>query len=195
MPYTGIPPGKWQYRTRRLVRSHPLDMKELVEIVLDSWNSIFDSAIGPKGFKIGRDIFPKPQIMAFFLHELIPLELAFRYPELWRAERDGTDKDLVYLPNEKFSVEIKTSSHATQIFGNRSYAQTGISARKAKAGYYLAINFEKCEPKKPRPRVIRIRFGWLDHSDWIGQTAATGQQAHVRPESERYKLLRLFSVE
>ncbi|WP_180886422.1 ScaI family restriction endonuclease [Ruegeria sp. THAF57] len=54
------------------------------------------------------------------------------------------------------------------------------------------VNFEKFGTNG-LPKVKLIRFGWLDHTDWIGQKAATGQQARLRPESDRYKLKRLYS--
>jgi hypothetical protein len=131
--------------------------------------------------------------MGFFLHELVPLEFAARYPDKWRGEREAGDKDLVYIPDPQFSVEMKTSSHKTQIFGNRSYAQKPSDSKKGKSGYYLAINFEKFDKRKiVRPRIIRIRFGWLDHADWIGQAAATGQQAHLAPRTEESKLIVLL---
>jgi hypothetical protein len=163
-----------------------------VEVVLSSWDSIFDSAIGTKGFTIGQHIFPKPQIMGFFLHELIPLELQERYPDVWRIDKTGDDKDLVYVPDASFSVEIKTSYHPTQIFGNRSYAQPASTAKKSKAGFYLAVNFEKFAPTRPRPRIRAVRFGWIDHSDWIAQRAATGQQARLAPIVYQTKLLLLY---
>ena len=106
-PYRGMPSAKWADITRSLVRAHPLETAEIVEVVTKVWADIFDSAIGSKPFRIGVDIHPKPQIMAFFLHELIPAELAFRHPDLWRGEQSATDKDLVYIPNPEFSVEIK----------------------------------------------------------------------------------------
>lgn len=192
-PYSGIPKKKWAEKTKELVAAHPLKGKEIVEVVLLSWGAIFQSKIGPHSFRIGTDLFPKPQIMGFFLHELIPLEFAARHPKKWRGEQIAGDKDLVYIPDPQFSVEIKTSSHKTQIFGNRSYAQKPSSAKKSKSGYYLTINFEKfgkCQPS--RPRIIRIRFGWLDHTDWIGQAAATGQQAHLNPNAEEKKLITLL---
>ena len=34
-------------------------------------------------------------------------------------------------------MEIKTSSHKSQIFGNRSYAQKSSATSKKKTGYYL----------------------------------------------------------
>jgi hypothetical protein len=193
MPYSGLPRDKWAARTKKLISAHPLDRKELVEVVLLAWDAIFESKIGPHGFKIGTHMFPKPQIMGFFLHELIPLEFAARYPDKWRSEEQAGDKDLVYIPDAKFSVEIKTSSHKSQIFGNRSYAQQPTDAKKSKSGYYLAINFETFDKRKrARPKIVRVRFGWLDHTDWIGQTAATGQQAHLAPGCEDCKLITLL---
>lgn len=148
--------------------------------------------MGTKGFRIGVDIFPKPQIMGFFLHELIPLELAARYPMEWRIEKTAADKDIVNIPDDSFSIEIKTSSNPSHIFGNRSYAQGGSLTKKAKDGYYLAINFEKFTGQKKQPEIRRIRFGWLDSTDWIGQKAATGQQSRLPTAVENYKLLQLF---
>lgn len=191
-PYAGLPPEKWRAVTRRLLKKHPLEPKEIVDVVLSAWQSIFDSRMGTKGFRIGVDIFPKPQIMGFFLHELIPLELASRYPRTWRVDKTAAEKDIVHIPNESFSIEIKTSSNPSRIFGNRSYAQRGSSGKKAKDGYYLAVNFEKFSPKNNKPGIRRIRFGWLDSSDWIGQKAATGQQSRLPPEVENFKLLQLF---
>jgi hypothetical protein len=130
--------------------------------------------------------------MGFFLHELIPLELSARYPKLWRGDENSSEKDLVCIPSPEFSIEIKTSSHKCRIFGNRSFAQPSVKSKKNKAGYYLAVNFEPFAKNRPRPRIRRIRIGWLDHDDWVGQAAATGQQACLRPESETNKLLVLY---
>lgn len=117
--------------------------------------------------------------MGALLHELIPLEVAARYPTEWRGEISADDKDIVYIPDDGFSIELKTSSHRDQIFGNRSYAQEAQNDKKSKSGYYLAVNFEKFSRKGPEPQVLLIRFGWLDHTDWIGQRAATGQQSRL----------------
>lgn len=191
-PYTGLQPEEWGERTDEMVAAFPLGMDELVQVVKLSWEGVFASKIGIKRFQIGKHIFPKPQIVAFFLHELIPLELANRYPGVWRGEETAADKDVVYIPDHSYSIEIKTSSHASQIFGNRSYAQEGGKEKKSKSGYYLAVNFDKSVKGAPTPRLRRVRFGWLDHSDWQGQTAATGQQARLLPEVERGKLRLLF---
>jgi ScaI restriction endonuclease len=191
-PYEGVHSDKWAEKTDELIAKYPLEMDKLVEVVRTSWEGVFASKIGRSGFEIGKHIFPKPQIIAFFLHELIPLELASRYPGVWRGEETAADKDIVYVPDVAFSMELKTSSHANQIFGNRSYAQQGVAGKKSKSGFYLAVNFEKSLKGAKTARLRRIRFGWLDHSDWQGQTAATGQQARLSTEVERGKLRLLF---
>lgn len=192
-PYKGVPTNKWSEVTRKLVEKHPLSTQEIVAVVLSSWDSIFASGIGPKGFRIGKDIFPKPQIMGFFLHELIPLELAARNRGIWRGEISSDDKDIVYIPDSIYSIELKTSSNPRHIYGNRSYAQASSRGKKAKSGYYLAVNFGKFTDKKSRPQIRLIRFGWIDSCDWIGQKAATGQQSRLHPDVESYKLLELYS--
>jgi hypothetical protein len=187
-PYHRLRVNAWEKRTRELIREHPLDTAAIYDVALKAWDDIFNSGIGSKPFKIGQDLFPRPQIMAYFLHELIPLEFARRYPGVWRREETADEKDLVYIPDPKYSIEIKTSSSAKSIFGNRSYAQETGNPKKSKSGYYLAINFQKFGPAR-KPQIVAIRFGWLDHSDWIGQAAATGQQARLDPDVARYKLL------
>jgi hypothetical protein len=191
-PYLGLDQTKWKAVTARLVRDHPLRTDELVEVVKIAWDGIFETRIA--GFQIGKEIEPQPQIMGFLLHELIPLEFKRRYPKDWRGQKTKAEKDLVYIPDAANSVEIKTSSNASQIFGNRSYAQPGVDGqigRKGKSGYYLTINFDKFGDAG-RPELRVIRFGWLDHEDWIAQRAATGQQARVRPEAYASKLVELY---
>ena len=130
-------------------------------------------------------------ILGFLLHELIPLELERRYPGKWRREIEAKDKDIIYTTDDIFSIEIKTSSNPKSIFGNRSYAQVSQTSKKGKSGYYLAVNFEKCTSLKPKPKITRIRFGWLDHTDWMGQKSQTGQQSRLSKDVESFKLLEL----
>jgi hypothetical protein len=193
-PYKDLSSQDWRSVTLKLIDDHPLDSKEITEIVLLSWESIFVSKMGSKGFRIGKEIFPKPQIMGFFLHELIPLELKGRYPSQWRGEISASDKDIVYIPDVKFSIEVKTSSNPSHIYGNRSYAQSTTKGKKAKSGYYLAVNFEKFSSVNEHPSIKLIRFSWLDSNDWIGQKAASGQQSRLSSEVENYKLLELYSL-
>ena len=182
----------WEWKTRELIDQHPIVVNELVQVVLDSWDGILDTKLGAGHYRIGHDIFPTPQIMAFLLHELIPLELARLHPGIWRRDKLSDEKDVVYVPDDNYSFEIKASSSPTGIFGNRSYAQPSPNAKKHKAGFYLAVNFEKFSDSNIIPQVTQIRMGWLDHTDWIAQRAATGQQARLDIRARDKKLLRLY---
>jgi hypothetical protein len=198
-PYFGLEVSQWEQKTRELIALHPLRTEEIREVVLSAWNDIFSSEIGVVKAKIGRDIFFTPQIMATLIQELTALELQRRYPKEWRRDRSKVEKDLVYLPDAYFSIEVKASSSANDIFGNRSYAQVASGSQKSKSGFYIAINFEKFlqdvqgefVARDSLPKISKIRFGWLDHSDWKGQMAQTGQNASLSKEAKRYKLLTL----
>ena len=194
-PYDGLREEQWRAKTEELLTAHPLDREEIIDITLSCWSAIFETKIGGKA-QIGVHIFPRPQIMGTFLHELIPLEFSDRYPGTWRREEEAREKDLVFIPDPAQSVEIKTSSHKSKIFGNRSYAQQQGRTKKTKSGYYLAVNFEKFDRKKldAQPRILRIRFGWLDGSDWVAQQSSTGQQAWLPPSIYDGKLLLIYSL-
>ena len=59
----------------------------------------------------------------------------------------------------------------------------------------LAVNFEKFTTEITRPQIKMVRFGYLEHSDWIAQSAATGQQARLSPETYRNKFVKLYPQE
>ena len=109
----------------------------------------------------------------------------------WVKDKEVSEKDLVYRPNIDYSVEIKTSSNPSRIFGNRSYAQKTDNPKKTKTGYYLAVNFERFKDS-PQPKIRKISFGWLDHNDWRGQKAQTGQQSSLAPIIYKTKLLEIY---
>jgi hypothetical protein len=189
-PYLNKPKSEWLDITENLIKCHPLKTSEIVEVVLESWKWIFKSKIGD--FFIGKDIFPTPQIMSFLLHELVALNLEKRHPRTWKKGVTKSEKDLVCLKDNDFSVEIKASSDKKQVFGNRSYAQEeSVTSQKVKSGYYLTINFEKFTENE-KPEITIIRFGFLEHTDWIGQASQTGQQARLSTESYKYKLKVLY---
>lgn len=191
-PYYGLPQNQWKTKTQQLIDAHPLTEREIVDFCLNSWDGIFTSSIGNNGLKIGKHLFPAPQIIGALLHELIPAEIAAKYQQTWRKEQNKSDKDIVYIPNNQFSIELKTSSNKNQIFGNRSYAQQQNSGGKSKDGYYLTVNFEKINRVNDTPSIQMIRFGWIDHTDWIGQKAETGQQSRLSPNTYNLKLKTLY---
>lgn len=180
--------SKWPAVTDRMLRRFPIPASELVKIVLASWEDIFHSRIGARGFQIGREIWPEPQIMGFLLHELIPLNLATAYPGVWRRGSADNECDAVHLSNDDWSFEIKTSSSRSGIFGNRSYAHVAESAVKRRGSFFLAVNFGKFGAENVRPEVTLVRLGFLSARDWVGQRAESGQQAHLTKEARAYKL-------
>lgn len=186
-PFAGAGIEKWRSITDGLIRQFPVPMRDVRAIVDRSWLSIFSSVIAGR-FRIGTDIFPKPQIMGFLLHELIALEFQARHPNLFRPEASAEDKDVVCITNPRMSFEIKTSSNDTKVFGNRSYAQSGREGKKSKDGYYLTVNFPKVSRGSSRI-LSMVRFGWIDHADWIGQASQTGQQGRLTESVYQHKLV------
>lgn len=191
-PYAEFEKSDWLGITNDLIKNHPLKEEEIVSFCLAAWEGLFSSSIGRHGLKIGEHVFPKPQIIGALLHELIPAEIVASYPNTWQREQEKNDKDIVYLPNDLYSIELKTSSNKSNIFGNRSYAQASSGQKKSKDGYYLTINFEQIKEAGKKPKILMIRFGWLSHTDWIGQASAKGQQARLAPETYKLKLKTLY---
>lgn len=192
-PYKYKSVADWEKITQDLIAEHPLSKDDVVKAVLAAWNDLFKSKIGP--YQIGVDIFPKPQIVGFFLHELIPLKLKTKYPKMWDVDKAKNDKDIVCLKDSNYSIEIKTSSNPDKVFGNRSYgiaSDNPSAARKSKSGYYLLVNFQPPAPGK-KGKVLRIRFGWIDASDWRSQTLQTGQQASLPDDVYKKKMVELFN--
>lgn len=191
-PYHGKTVAQWSAITDQLIANHPIKPDEIVETVLKSWDDIFNSKIG--SFFIGKEIEPVPQIMSFLLHELVAHYLSIKHPGVYKVGTEKTEKDIHCITDSSLSIEIKGSSHPNQIFANRSYAQPQSgNGQKDKNGYYIAINFEQFKDVKPNlPKILMIRFGYLEHTDWIAQASATGQQARLGADVYRYKLKQIY---
>jgi hypothetical protein len=191
-PYQSASVAQWSSITDRLIANHPIKPDEIVETVLKSWDDIFNSKIG--SFFIGKEIEPVPQIMSFLLHELVAHYLSLKHPGVYKVGTEKTEKDIHCITDSSFSIEIKGSSHPNQIFANRSYAQPQSGTeQKDKNGYYIAINFEQFKNVKPNlPKILMIRFGYLEHTDWIAQASATGQQARLGADVYKHKLKQIY---
>lgn len=196
-PYAGHPVAQWAQITRELVEDYPLQPNEIVDAVLTAWDGILRTRIADE-LQIGVDIFPGPQIMGNYLHELIPIVLERKFPGVWSRDFRKDDKDLVYLPDNFYSTEIKTSSNPNNIYGNASYGQEDSSnaSSKSKDGYYIGVNFEKFDqaPLGHPPRIRKIRIGWLDHTDWHSQSASSGQAATISTDVRDNKLMLIYDI-
>lgn len=96
-----------------------------------------------------------------------------------------------FLNNRGYSIEIKTSSSQTSVFGNRSYTKSdGLG--KQRGTYLLTVNFDKIEPGKDAV-IQRIRFGYVEQSDWISQVSETGQQCRLSKEAYQSRLLEIYN--
>ena len=197
-PYDNLSESEWLNTTKQLVKDHPLSTDVIIDTVLEAWNGILKTKIADE-LQIGVDIFPSPQILGNYLHELIPVFLEKKYPGEWTRDLEKKDKDLVCLSNPYYSSEIKTSSNPNNIFGNASYGQedSASASSKSKDGYYIAVNFEKFNPRDKSfvPRIKKIRFGWLDHSDWHSQSASSGQAATISTAVRDNKLLLIYDAD
>ena len=208
-PYNNKEEFQWKDVTEKLIKAHPLTEKQIVNAILISWKQIFDSKIGP--LSIGKQIFPTPQIMSNILHELIPYNIAKIVGNDFRIGRSKLEKDIVYIPSKTFSIEVKASSSKNDIYANRSYAQpTTNSKEKNKNGFYIGVNFEKFEFNKVTeiyrpievdkkgnimyPKITKIKFGFLEHTDWIPQASAKGQQARLTPLAKKAKLIEIYNL-
>lgn len=196
-PYQGYPEIEWADITKRLVDEYPLNFDDIIDAVLDAWNGILMTRIAGE-LQMGIDILPSPQIMGNYLHELIPIMLERKFPGVWSRDTNKGDKDLVYLPDDFYSTEIKTSSNPNNIYGNASYGQedSASASSKSKDGYYIGVNFEKFDqaPAGEMPRIRKIRIGWLDHSDWHSQSASSGQAATISSFVRDNKLLLIYDI-
>jgi hypothetical protein len=186
-PYKNAEVKNWRKITEELVKKHPL-APVVVDLCLKSWESILNGKINTYlNMKI-RDMSISPQATGALLHDVIPAYIAKNVPDFRKGE--GKEKDIMCESDDYFSLELKTSSQKS-IFGNRSYAKS--ESGKSKSGYFLTVNFEKIAKKNPR--ILRIQFGWLDHSDWVGQKSETGQQASLTKEAKENKLMTLYEAD
>lgn len=185
-PYESEPVDNWEKITLSLINKHPLK-DTLTDICLKSWQSILNGKINSYlNLKI-KDMSLSPQAVGALLHDIVP-EYITKNVEGFRKGCSNLEKDIVCIYDDSLSIELKTSSQKA-IYGNRSYAKSS-SGNKEKYGFYLTINFDKINGNDAK--IKQIRFGWLSHNDWRAQKSETGQQASLKRESLKYKLITLY---
>jgi hypothetical protein len=186
-PYDSQPIANWKAITKGLIRAHPLSIEEIISVVHIAWEGVWSTQIGSEQTRLSLlEINPPATVIGYFFEKLMGKELSVRYPDQWIDGSAGNHKDLHNIINSKFSIEVKSSGQlGLKIFGNRSYGQEVENtdrAKKDKSGYYITVNFYKTY-------LTLIRFGWIDGSDWVAQTSATGQAAGLRSEVYEHKLI------
>lgn len=183
-PFQDQPVERWEDIRNNLIEKHPLSLDEIRDLVLNSWEKLLQTRIGPPydDILVFRDVDLPAQVVSNFLEVILSRELN-KIDDRWRRG-SSSEKDLIFEPDEFFSTEMKCSGQGgVKVFGNRSYAQeveTGFE-KKEKSGYYITINFFN-------DLLYLIRFGWIDYDDWKPQKAATGQAATLPNEIYDHKL-------
>ena len=191
-PYSDCPENEWQNITEELVNKFPLLREEIVRVVMESWSDLYNSSFGQGKLIVGQDIFLPAQATGVILEKLISCRLAKQYPGIWSGGSKKNHKDVVNITDGKFSFEIKTSSHPTGVYGNRSTGNRSDKSQKIRTGYYLVVNYLLPTEDTPDKKIRTIRFGWIDDDDWTGQSAASGQQASIGAKLAKLKLVTLY---
>ncbi len=186
-PYSGKQVSEWLATTRKLVESHPLDMDVLRDAVINTWSTLWQTTVGAGETSMRlTDLNVPASVVGYFFEVLLARELERREPALWHGTQSKEQKDLVYIPDPSFSIEIKTSGQAGfKVYGNRSHGQKSENEfllKKEKSGFYITVNFFG-------QILTLIRFGWIDAEDWDPQIAPTGQMAGLRETVYQYKLV------
>lgn len=190
-PFDGLGTDEWSSKRDELIDDYPLELKEIREVVLRSYDKLLQTRVGDPAddIRIFEDVDVGAQTTGAFLETIIANELEEMYP-VWRQGSEA-EKDLVHTENPQYSTEIKMSGQINdEVFGNRSFAQESDSdGKKSKSGYYLTLNVHISEDiRPPSHQLFLIRFGWIDFDDWTGQAAATGQAASLTSDIYQYKL-------
>lgn len=189
-PYFDLDISDWQQKTQELISEHPLEIADITDAALSSWETLWLTKIGQGEMALPlSDLNAPATVIGYFFEKLFARQLSIRQPESWRGGTSKSEKDLVCLIDPAYSIEVKTSGQlGTKIFGNRSYNQKSTSdspvIKIEKSGYYITVNFFA-------QTITLIRFGWIDVDDWKPQVSATGQSATIKDDVYRYKLVEL----
>lgn len=189
-PYSGLAVENWAEKTKELIKQHPLKPDVIKEVALASWKILWQTKIGEGATVMNlEEINPPAIVVGYIFEKLFAKELQRKYPTEWRGTQSKDEKNIFYIQNSEFSIELKTSGQlGTEIFGNRSSGQkveNEVLAKKEKSGYYITVNFHKTT-------LTLLRIGWLEnsseHTDWKPQISQTGQASPLTKDAYKYKL-------
>jgi hypothetical protein len=186
-PYLNEPVADWPKITKKLLAHHPLTTNVILDVATQAWGCLWNTRVGVGKTAVEFNQLEVPAtVVGYFFEVLFANELERRFPGIWRRCKKGDDKDLVYAPDPRLSVEIKTSGQlGLKVYGNRSYGQkvqNQLLLKKEKSGFYITINFYK-------QTLMLVRFGWIDADDWKPQASPTGQMAGLPGDVYQLKLI------
>lgn len=189
-PYNSLPTERWREKTDELIEQYPLSLDEVRSAATRAWNLLWQTTIGEGEAAIRLTELDVPAtVVGYFFEKLLAKELENRHPGEWRGSTSKSEKDLVHLPDRRYSTEIKSSGQpGTKVYGNRSYGKAprgaGLETKPEKSGYYITVNFYET-------RLTLLRLGWIDFEDWSPQAAESGQAASLNEDVYRYKLVEI----
>ena len=190
-PFANLDTSEWSAKRGELIEEYPLDLDEIHELVLRSFDKLLETRVGDPedDIQIYEDVSVGAQTTGAFLETIIAHEIQ-EIDSVWRQGSDA-EKDLIHTEKPEYSTEIKMSGQVNdEVFGNRSFAQDSDGdGKKSKSGYYITLNVHISEDTlSPSHELFLIRFGWIDFDDWAGQAAETGQAASLPTDVYEYKL-------
>jgi hypothetical protein len=125
-PYFDKPVSLWLKITKNLLARQPLKVDVILDVALQSWAAVWNTRVGEGQTAIELKQLDVPAtVVGYFFEVLFAKEMETRFPGEWRGCRQGDEKDLVYLPDPQFCVEIKTS-------GQRGLKFTAIEVTDSK---------------------------------------------------------------
>jgi hypothetical protein len=174
-PFAGKDPQEYAELAESLIDKHLLSRDEFVDVAHAVYRQV-ESERGEGGSVFGTKFGRR-----------IGEELAFRYPGVWRPGK-AHEKDVVCITDPSMSFEVKAGGDPHKVVGNRSYAlQPSMPGRKSKDGWLLAVNAQDGD-------LPRVRFGWIDLSDWVAQRSDSGQSAYIPAGIRDAKLRDLYGL-
>ena len=126
-PYSNKPVAARLKITKGLLVRHPLTTDVILEVATQAWGCLWNTRVGVGKTAVELNQLDVPAtVVGYFFEVLFTNEMERRFPGKWRGCKKGDEKDLVYIPDPRLSVEIKTSGQlGLKVFGNRSYGQKG----------------------------------------------------------------------
>lgn len=158
----------------------------LLRAVHASWDTLWTTRIGATPLRV---MHVDAQTVGKLFQEVLTAELHAADPRAWRdprAPRSPKDKDCVCLtdPGRSFELKMCGQPGGRRVHGNRcsaaGYASQAPGA-KDRDTWLLTVNYSFVDDDDPRLNLVR--FGWVRGADWVGQRAASGNAARLRPEA------------
>lgn len=144
-----------------------ITMDILRDAVLSTWNDIEQASIA--GVRL-LDVADSGVVSNLF-HSLLPIKLS---PLGYRKDQDKNEKDLHYIADPKYSLEIKTST-SNRISGSVSYIASN-KGTKERSSLYLCIFWSK-------EGISSVKFGVINFEDWnLPKAGSSSAAIHAKAE-------------